>query len=240
MWRVEFGGPFSAKKLFNLALSNNFFDCILNRTSNTSLATWVKFSIVKNACNSFEKVLERQKIFKNLTLFKCFVTPPKSQCRSSMRQKVPASYQKCHYAVKISFVELKFVLSRHTHKTWRNNYYWWYAFWSPCYGSIRFCVKRSLFTFSVLKNFYTWIYILEFSISQCLNPSVREEKNHFFPSDFSRSRDFFGKKFLVDWKASSKHFPLQHFDFAMIARCREKAKGKIVTVSITTHRAPNG
>ena len=59
-----------------------------------------------------------------------------------------------------------------------------------------------------------------------LNPSAREEKKSLFLFGFSRSRDFFGQKFLVDWKASSKHYPLQHFDFAVIARCREKTKGK--------------
>ena len=73
-----------------------------------------------------------------------------------------------------------------------------------------------------------------------INPSAREEKNHFFPFDFSRSWDFFGEKFSVDWKASSKHYPLQHFDFAMIVRCREKAKGKIVTVMNLSRRPPKG
>ena len=73
-----------------------------------------------------------------------------------------------------------------------------------------------------------------------LNPSAREEKSHSFPFGFSRSRDFFGQKFLVDWKASSKHCPLKHLDFATIVKCREKAKGKIVTVIPVSRRPPKG
>ena len=54
----------------------------------------------------------------------------------------------------------------------------------------------------------------------------RARKKSLFPFGFSRRRDLFREKFLVDLKVSSKHYPLQHFDFAMIVRCREKAIGK--------------
>ena len=76
--------------------------------------------------------------------------------------------------------------------------------------------------------------------SSILNLPAREENFPFFPFDISRSPLTYREYFLVDKKVGSKHYPLHNFDFDMITRFREKAKGKIVIVILLSRRAPAG